>query len=388
MISGVVWQYATLLDAESVSKRRERLSMSLLQTPNPTAVAKKTTGPATEAGRRASSRNSFKHGFSGLGKVLPDDLRDEVHAKRDAYAEHFLPVGPVETELVFQTALASVRMFRIARADEARTDERVRHAVQRWDDARADEVRRLADRLDAEPDEAARLLRRIAEGTDFLADEWHALKDALLETGSWTDAQAVRGLRLLGMNNDPGDRSTRGLADYWLDVETARSGDDSARDALAAIADQEIEELVALGDQLWNRFDQLDRAEAPCRALFDGSPEGLKRSRYLADAERLFYRSLNELNRLQAERKPDRRQSSPRFVNPRPAPVPQNEFPPAPPGPTPPPVPPGPSPAQAPKPGPQGPRNELVHPLLDLLRDAPEITRINLPIVPQGRPGS
>ncbi|MEO6807631.1 MAG: hypothetical protein ABI353_00770 [Isosphaeraceae bacterium] len=368
--------------------------MSMLQTLIPTTEAKKTTGPATDAGRRASSRNSFKHGFSGSGKVLPDDLRDEVIAKRDAYADHFQPDGPIEAELVFQMALSGVRMFRIAKADEAQTNERVRHAVQRWDENRADEVRRLADRLDAEPAEAARLLRRIAEGTDFLADEWHALKDALEEEGSWTEARAVRALRLLGMNNEPGDQSTRGLADYWLDVEAAKGGDDSGRDALAAIADQQVEELVALGDQLWNQFDQPDRLDAPHRVLFDGSPEGLKRSRYLADAERLFYRSLNELNRLQAQRKADRRRAPSRLINPRPSPAaeaPRNEFaspPPRPLVPTTPTVAPKPAPAPSPTPIPPGPRNESIRPLLDRLYDAPEIARINLPIVPQRRSGS
>lgn len=366
--------------------------MSLLQTPTPPAVAKKPTGPATEAGRRASSRNSFKHGFSGSGKVLPDDLRDEVHAKRDAYADHFQPAGPIEAELVFQMALGSVRMFRISRADEAQTDERVRHAVRRWDENRDDEVRRLAGRLDAEPAESARLLRRIAEGTDYLADEWHALKDSLLETGSWTDAQAVRGLRLLGMNNEPGDHSTQGLADYWLDVEAARSGDDSGRDALAAIADQEIEELVTLGDQLWNQFDQPDRLDAPRRALFDASPEGVKRSRYLADAERLFYRSLNELTRLQAQRKSNRRQSlPPRQVTPQPAPAanpPRNEFTPPAPRPTAPPVSPKPTPAPSAASTQPGPRNEFSSTLFDRLCEAVSANFIDLPMAPLDRPGS
>lgn len=294
--------------------------LPLAPAPFPTLPARKPSGPATEAGRRASSRNSLKHGFSGSGTVLPDDLRDEVNARRDAYADRFQPTDATERDLVFQMALASVRISRISEADTARTEERVRHAVQRWDEARAAEVRACADRLDAEPAEAVRLLRRIAEGTDYLADEWEALTTLLNDQGFWTDDQATRVLRLLGMDNAATDRSTSRLNDYWLDVEAARSGDQSARDRLADIASAQILELVSLGDRLWNQFDQPDRDDAPRRALFDTSPEGVKLSRYLADAQRLYYRSLNELNRLRALAEQERARSSRRFVHPRPSP--------------------------------------------------------------------
>ncbi|MEO6811939.1 MAG: hypothetical protein ABI353_22755 [Isosphaeraceae bacterium] len=335
--------------------------------------AKKPSGPATDAGRRASSRNSFKHGFSGSGAVLPDDLRDEVNARRDAYADRFGPTDATEQDLVFQMALASVRMSRISEADTAQTEERVRHAVQRWDETRAAEVRACADRLDAEPVEAVRLLRRIAEGTDYLADEWESLTTALHDQGAWTDDQATRALRLLGMDNATTDRSTSRLNDYWLDVEAARSGDPSARDRLAEIANTQIEELVSLGEQHWNQFDQPDRDDAPRRALFDTSPAGVKLSRYLADAQRLYYRSLNELNRLRAQAEKERSQNPRRFVNPRPAPSPppsRNEpaSPPPVPSPSAPSVAPGPVSTPAPGRSQNDPSVQILNNLLETMR--------------------
>jgi hypothetical protein len=274
-------------------------------------------------------------------------------------------------------------MSRISEADTAQTEERVRHAVQRWDETRAAEVRACADRLDAEPAEAVRLLRRIAEGTDYLADEWEALTTVLNEQGSWTDDQATRVLRLLGMDNPAADRSTSRLCDYWLDVQAARSGDESARVRLTEIAETQISELVSLGEQLWDQFDQPDRADAPRRALVDTSPEGVKLSRYLADAQRLYYRSLHELTRLRAQAEKERAQNPRRFVNPRPAPSPppsRNE--PAPP-PTPPRLaaaPPAANPAA--EPAEECSQNEPVSSAFGLILEAWHAKQMNQPTPP------
>ncbi|MEO6809876.1 MAG: hypothetical protein ABI353_12250 [Isosphaeraceae bacterium] len=87
------------------------LTLPLLSSPS--LPAKKPSGPATDAGRRASSRNSFKHGFSGSGAVLPNDLRDQVNARRDAYADRFGPTDATEQDLVLSACAPITRSLTI-----------------------------------------------------------------------------------------------------------------------------------------------------------------------------------------------------------------------------------------------------------------------------------
>ena len=130
--------------------------------------AEKSTGPKTDEGKANSRRNAVRHGLTGEGICLPEDMAREVEARGRGFAAQLRPAGPIEAALVRDAALASVRSRRVAAAAEAHTASRVRHAVRDWDDARDAEVRRLADLLASDPAEAVRLLERTAEGCDYL----------------------------------------------------------------------------------------------------------------------------------------------------------------------------------------------------------------------------
>jgi hypothetical protein len=259
------------------------------------------TGPVTLAGKHASSRNSLKHGFSGSGKNLPTALQVDLAPAVAAHELAYRPRNDAERALVRQAALASVRIDHLQVALLAHGDSRVRNALADWDARRAEGVAALHHALLAgdDPEAALRGLRRTAEGCDRLADAWESLIDAL---GPWPAELADRMLRLLGFAATPLRTDAPGLGPV-LDALDALARDADDLDARVLLRDQaaaQRDALVALGDELWRSIDAPDRAEAPRRAQFDPSPEAARLARYLADAERLRRRALDELRRLQA----------------------------------------------------------------------------------------
>lgn len=277
-------------------------------------------GPRTEDGRLSARRNSLKHGLTGSGRVLPPAMAREVARKARAYAGRFGPRDEFERDLVFAAALGAVRCRRLARAQAEDADDRARRAVDDWDARRADEVAALADRLDADPEATVRRLRRTSEGCDWLGDAWGDLARSLARRGFWDDRDALRALRLLGLAEWPGPDGPPGLARIHDAIRALRIARDPAApgpatapddptarplpepaDALAqleALCAECRSELTALGDDLWSRLDAPSRAGAFALAPFDpSSPSAARLARYLADAERLFRRSIDALQR-------------------------------------------------------------------------------------------
>jgi hypothetical protein len=83
------------------------------------ANARLSTGPKTEAGKLASSRNSLKHGLTSKQVVVPgedpaayDELRRELH-------DDFNPASTAEATLVDQIAEHTWRLQRVRRAETA-----------------------------------------------------------------------------------------------------------------------------------------------------------------------------------------------------------------------------------------------------------------------------
>jgi hypothetical protein len=83
------------------------------------ANAQLSTGPKTEAGKLASSRNSLKHGLTSKQVVLPgedpaayDELRRDLH-------DDFNPAGTAEATLVDLIAEHTWRLQRVRRAETA-----------------------------------------------------------------------------------------------------------------------------------------------------------------------------------------------------------------------------------------------------------------------------
>ena len=75
--------------------------------------AKKSTGPKTDAGKTASSRNSFKHGLTGSQHMLPGDDEEEFLFLFNDHVIRFHPEGPAEEKLVHRIAAGQWRLDRI-----------------------------------------------------------------------------------------------------------------------------------------------------------------------------------------------------------------------------------------------------------------------------------
>jgi hypothetical protein len=266
-------------------------------------------GPTSLEGKRRSRRNAAKHGLSGAGAALPDALAGALTAEVAAFADDLQPTSAVERALVEQAALGALRLRRLAQADDHDTRRRVRHALEDWDAARDAEITTLAGQLERGPLGTAELgtravleaLGRTAEGCDWLADAWDGLLTALEERGHWGPREATRAACLLGRRaSGPRPEDDADWRAFWSDVAACRGGGDEtdARARLRGIAEDRMAALIERGDGLWQTQDGPDRAEAPERALFDASPEGRLRARYLNDAARLQFRALAELRRL------------------------------------------------------------------------------------------
>jgi hypothetical protein len=279
--------------------------------------ARLSTGPKTEAGKGRSRRNALKHGLTGGGIVLADDVQGELEAELQSFHQALKPAEGLEARLVEQAALGSVRRNRVSAALEAHLRRRQRNAVRDWDEARDAEVAALMERLDRDPVGALAGLRRTAEGCDALADAWDELSEALDEQGTWDDGQVRRALRLLGEPALPAARDRTTASALWPDIlgccpESSAAGWDSgfggapatlpdpvtARANLSEFIAAIRADLAELGDRLWERHDKPDRDEAPLRALYDDSPEARRLARYEVESHRMMHKALDALAKL------------------------------------------------------------------------------------------
>ena len=71
------------------------------------------TGPKTDAGKQASSRNAIKHGIYAGTFVIPEEGRSEYAAFCDTYLDQFQPEGLEEQNLVQQMIASQWRLLRL-----------------------------------------------------------------------------------------------------------------------------------------------------------------------------------------------------------------------------------------------------------------------------------
>ncbi len=86
---------------------------SQLKSQTARANGAKSRGPETEAGRRRSSQNAIKHGFTSQTIVLATEDPAEFHQLLSSYLDHFHPDGPVELHLVHSMVAAKWRLRRL-----------------------------------------------------------------------------------------------------------------------------------------------------------------------------------------------------------------------------------------------------------------------------------
>ncbi len=77
------------------------------------ANGRKSRGPVTEEGKRASSRNALKHGVLSECIVLPGELEESFQSLTEDLFEEHRPVGSTEEDLVEMMAVSRWRRMRI-----------------------------------------------------------------------------------------------------------------------------------------------------------------------------------------------------------------------------------------------------------------------------------
>ena len=217
----------------------------------PAAAGRATaTGPKTPEGRAISRGNALKHGLTAKTVLLPNENPDEIQAKADSWRQTYNPQGTAEEELVDQIALCSLRLKRIAAAEEAVVAAQFHGADLQWDleqSLKLDKFRRMLkrDRITAILN-----LRSFGAGVSWLLEKWKVLDAAFSRHQGWKSVTVIREAIL-----------HRGMHD-----ESLSSGYEFAHLAVSCVEDhQNKKELVHF---LENYHDE-------CRAYID-SPDTMK----------------------------------------------------------------------------------------------------------------
>jgi hypothetical protein len=273
------------------------------------------TGPKTEAGKERSRQNGLKHGLAGSGAVAATVNADQVDRLAMALSADLRPKSPLGAALIAKLARCSVRSERAGHQEDFALAERVRHAVDDFDQAKADEADLLFEQLAESPRRILRQLKRTPHGVDRLLEAWAQLADDLSRNvpSAWAAAQLDLITVLTGRSIEDAwgsrlgalSRATGGDFLGLSQGEGDNLDDDSrrvwARARLAERIEAEIAALKAHRETLNLDAFEIDRVEAPARALFDPSKEAILARRYGSEADRGFYKALKEFRQAEAE---------------------------------------------------------------------------------------
>jgi hypothetical protein len=327
------------------------------------ANALKSTGPKTPEGQRVAAANATTHGLCSIGKALPAELATLVEQRRREFDADFQPRSPVERELVFQLALASVQCVRAIFLEFELEAVHRELNIANWNHDLLLRAATWGAKLADQPERATRELERFSAGCEWLRLRWLALHTALTDTTcSWTEAEVSRVLDLLGIPKLDRDRAPR-AQELIENVKAAQAGETAALKALQEMVNAQLATLSRSAERLRTGPEQR-QYEALCAGLwFDTSPALNQLRRHGAAATRRFQTILAELKRLGLGPRP-----RPHALPHAPAPTPPPPPPPPPPrerapvpprerdrgaapaSPPPPPTAPAPAPASAPIP--------------------------------------
>ena len=271
--------------------------------------AQASTGPKTPAGKSVSARNAVRHGILARLKVLPEVERSEDWEDHfNTVVDDIAPVGPLETALAERVALHLWRLARVARYEREVTalgletvHERDDNGSRLW--AAPEDMRRCADRRIQEAHTEQVLVAGLLElPDDELVDT--ALATSLLR--AFADAGGVDfdNSNMLLPNYPDGAALhdvawTAGLLRGCLAAVAEHAGVDPEI-VLASRTEAYEQRLLKAQDERVSvdlRAERLRR-----RRLLPDQAELTKLTRYESHLERSLFRTLHELQRLQASR--------------------------------------------------------------------------------------
>jgi hypothetical protein len=275
----------------------------------------RSTGPRTPEGKAISRRNGLKHGLTGQGIALPHEDAEEIQDRIEALEAEMRPNSELARQLLSRYALMTIRLRRSAEHEAKALSYTIRHAAEKFDEARLAEVDHLMSWIASEPATNVRRLRRMPEGIERLIAAITGLRADLARAGGyrWGYDHSEQLHHLLGLRSvDLPVSRVRALTEAILgnfrhlaDTEGPGLKDEDRRiwaiGELVYFMDAEIERLKAMLEAIDREGLDLDRSEAATRAIFDDSKEAILARKYEAASERSMYRALREFHEVQAE---------------------------------------------------------------------------------------
>ena len=320
----------------------------------PAAAGRATaTGPKTPEGRAVSRANALKHGLTAKTVLLPNENPDEIQAKADSWRQTYNPQGTAEEELVDQIALCSLRLKRIAAAEETVLAAQFHGAELQWDLEQSHKLTKFRRMLHRDRITAILNLRSFGAGVSWLLARWRILEAAFNRSHCWTTVAVIREAVLhRGMHDervssgyelahlaisctedhqnkkalvhflenyhdeasahmdspDTMKQFLDSMASYITDEFQSRAGVRElsvieARRTLRTWLDRQIADLKEL-DRHFREADALARAAATALVLvLDDTPKHRLLMRYMRSAELAQSRAMRMLAVLQKERK-------------------------------------------------------------------------------------
>ena len=285
--------------------------------------AQRSTGPKTDEGKAASRRNSLKHGLSGAGVVIPVEDEAEIAAIAHGLEAEFSGPGSTSGRVLARLAATlAVRFERGVRHEEAATAERMRHAVDVFDETRQSDAEQLLATIAENPMTNARRLRRTPEGIDLVIDTLTDLRFAAAEDdgAAWTADLAARFDHLTGRRLEAVTPSEcQIMTGLLLHSDAAALDPDvtldelhaSAAGQVVALIDAELADLAEIRADL--DFDAIatSRAQAGARAAVGDDPATLRARKYAESTQRALIRTLGDLRRLRPQASDSARRPGP-----------------------------------------------------------------------------
>jgi hypothetical protein len=233
--------------------------------------AQKSTGPKTEAGKAKSRENTLKHGLSGSGVVLTQELKDMQEERLYRIGARVRRHDHYSASLEKDLALASLRV------DACRNAMR-RRVVEQWDAERRLAVARLAEELSEHPERVSIELERTTQGASWMIERWEFLADSLRKRGAWTKEEESLAFDLVGAPA----------------LERRRDDEPFIAEETLSAVESEIARLQNLKDNVLDPTDADERLEAELGVPHDQSDAARLYRRYEAQNERKYLKLSKE----------------------------------------------------------------------------------------------
>lgn len=266
--------------------------------------ALKSTGPKTPEGKARTSLNALKHGLRAASLAVPIlENAEDWQAHRDLVVRDLSPVGYLETVLSERVAAMLWRLGRVVRYESATVSAAIHSAGEGYYLQAGEDPERAKERVETLARVHALKPKSHVEGED--AGTVLDLVTEALELSEKEDVEATVPDGHKGDNWGDWDGWTRETLEVAVLSLRDQAGAEYAKEDPweLAIKEAEVALTVARSTHEENAV-KLDRKRL--QALFPPEEVAEKVSRYEAALERSLFKTLHELQRLQAVRAGER----------------------------------------------------------------------------------